>query len=378
MMVILFDLDGVLLQPHAYHQALRDTVDFVGKAIGYRSVVLTKDDIELFESVGVTTEWDSSAICAALLLRGMWSIHPERRLPSAPPLPPAPAHDISAPQFQDFFRSLEVSLAADTSPVVAAERALLNDGFAYTDLQAFALKNILRGAHKPHGSLTHRLFQELVLGSRVFEETYNLEPYLDVAGLLTYLDEPMLTPDLRQQLLAWLKQPGRHAAVFTNRPSRPSLRTQGAPEAEMGLAALGLEVLPMVARGGLAWLAEARGLAADTLLKPSAVHALAALLHAVGHPLEGALQAAAALALDGIGDPVWNEFAGAEICVFEDSAAGLRSVLSAQACLARIGNEVDTILVGVTHSSDKKRSLEVAGGEVFPEMSRAFQAAGLF
>jgi hypothetical protein len=286
-------------------------------------------------------------------------------------------HDQPRPQFQDFFRSLEKLLAADISPVVAAERSLLKDGFAYTETQTIGLQTILRKAHGPHGSLTHRLFQELVLGSRGFENTYDLDAYLDAAGYLTSLDHPLLTSDLREQLLAWLEQPGHHTAVFTNRPSRPSLRTQGAPEAEMGLAAVDLEVLPMVARGGLAWLAEARGLAADTLLKPSAVHALAALLHAVGHPLEGALQAAAALAMDGIGDSVWNEFAGAEIYVFEDSAAGLRSVLSAQACLARIGNEVDTILVGVTQSLDKKRSLEVAGGEVFPEMSKAFQAVGL-
>ncbi len=377
MQVILLDRDGILLEPRAYHRALQDTVGLVGRALGYRTVILTQDDIELFESAGVTSEWDSTAICTALLLRGIWSIHPERRLPPAPPLPRAPVHDIPEPQFQDFFRSLEVSLAAGASPVVAAERSLLKDGFDYTEPQAIALQSILREAHQPYESLTHRLFQELVLGSRVFEETYDLDAYLNAAGYLTSLDQPMLTPDFRQQLLAWLEQPGRHAAVFTNRPSRPSLRIQGAPEAEMGLAAVDLEVLPMVARGGLAWLAEARGLPADTLLKPSAVHALAALLYAVGHPLEAALQAAAALALDGIGDPVWEEVAGAEIYVFEDSAAGLRSLLSAQACLARIGNKVDAILVGVTQSSDKKRSLEVAGGDVFPEMSKAFQAVGL-
>ena len=377
MQVMLFDLDGILLDPRGYHQALRDTVELVGKALGFRDIALTQDDIEMFESVGVTSEWDSTAICSALLLRGTWEIFPERELPSAPPLPPAPAHDISEPQFQDFFRSIEVSLAADTSPVVAAERALLNDGFAYTDPQAFALQNILRGAHNPHGSLTHRLFQELVLGARGFESAYNLEAYLDAAGYLTSLDHPILTSDLREKLLAWLELPGHHAAVFTNRPSRPSLRTRDAPEAEMGLATADLGQLPLVARGGLAWLAETRGLPSHTLLKPSEVHTLAAVLHAAGHPLEASLQAAASLALDGIGDPVWEVFAGAKIYAFEDSAAGLRSLLSAQACLARIGNEVDTILVGVTQSSDKKKSLEVAGGEVFPEMSRAFQAVGL-
>ena len=377
MQVMLFDLDGILLEPRGYHQALRDTVGLVGKALGFREIVLTQDDIELFESVGVTSEWDSSAICAALLLRGTWGIFPERELPPAPPLPRAPVHDQPGPQFQDFFRSLENLLAADTSPVVAAERALLKDGFAYTEAQTIGLQTILRGAHRPHGSLTHRLFQELVLGSRAFENTYDLEAYLDAAGYLTSLDHPILTSDLRKQLLAWLEQPGQHAAVFTNRPSRPSLRTQDAPEAEMGLAAVDLEELPLVARGGLAWLAESRGLPSDTLLKPSEVHALAALLHAAGHPLEAALQAAAALALDGNGDPVWEGLAGAEIYAFEDSATGLRSVRSAQASLARIGIAVKLVLIAVTQSSRKRTSLEVAGGDVFPDMSKALHAVGL-
>jgi phosphoglycolate phosphatase-like HAD superfamily hydrolase len=377
MQVMLFDLDGILLEPRGYHQALRDSVGMVGKALGFREIILTQDDIELFESVGVTSEWDSTAICAALLLQGTWGMFPERELPSAPPLPQTPMHELPKPQFRNFFRSLESSLAADTSPVVAAERSLLKDGFAYTEAQTIGLETILRKAHGPHGSLTHRLFQELVLGSRGFENTYDLEAYLDAAGYLTTLDQPMLTSDLRQQLLAWLKQPGHHAAVFTNRPSRPSLRIQDAPEAEMGLAAVDLKELPLVARGGLSWLAESRGLPSDTFLKPSEVHALAAVLHAAGHPLEAALQAAAALALDGIRDPVWEKFAGAEIYAFEDSAVGLRSVRSAQASLTRIGIAVELVLIAVTQSSRKKTSLEAAGGDVFPDMSEALHAVCL-
>ncbi|MEE9216222.1 MAG: hypothetical protein V3U32_02200 [Anaerolineales bacterium] len=377
MMVILFDLDGILLEPLAYHRALQDTVGLVGKALGYRTVILTQDDIELFESVGVTSEWDSAAICAALLLRGIWTIYPDRGLPPAPALPRARMHDLPKPQLQDFFRSLESSISADTSPVVVAEHSLLNDGFAYTESQTIALQTILRMAHQPYRSLTHRIFQELVLGSRVFQDTYDLEAHLDVDGYLTSLDHSILTADLREQLLAWLEQPGHHAAVFTNRPSRPSLRAQDAPEAEMGLAAVDLEELPLVARGGLAWLAESRGLPPDTLLKPSAVHTLAALLHAAGHPLEAALQAAAGLALDEIRDPIWEDFAGAEIYAFEDSAAGLRSVRSAQAILARVGIAVEPVLIAVTQSSRKRKSLQVAGGDVFPDMLKAFQAVGL-
>ena len=51
MRILLFDLDGVLLEPRGYHRALRETVTLVGQWLGYRRVTLTPEDIELFESV---------------------------------------------------------------------------------------------------------------------------------------------------------------------------------------------------------------------------------------------------------------------------------------------------------------------------------------
>ncbi len=377
MRILLFDLDGVLLEPRGYHEALRETATLVGQWLGYRRVTLTREDIELFESVDVTSEWDSAAICAALLLRDAWTISPDLMLGSAPPSPDRPTHDLPAPDFQAFFRSEQ--MAPDergTLPTLLAERSLLSDGGKYSESQVAALRGMLRGARQIHGSLTHRLFQEMVLGSQVFRDTYGMKPNLPSRDGLLADDRPMLPATARERLLNWLRHTDHHAAVFTNRPSKGPQDAIGAPEAELGLVAAELELLPLVGRGGLAWLAEQRGLAPDRLLKPSAVHALAALRRATGEPLEAALQSAAALTLDEQSDSGWRVFAGAEIFVFEDSVKGLHSLRAAQGHLESLGVTCRPILVGVAKSPHKRQGLEAAGAQMFSDVEQALRRSG--
>ena len=376
MRILLFDLDGVLLEPRGYHRALRETTTLVGQWLGYRRVTLTRGDIELFESVDVTSEWDSAAICAALLLRDAWTISPDLMLATAPPSPDQPTHDLPAPDFQAFFRSEQMAPERGTLPTLLAERSLLSDGYDYSDSQIAALRGMLRGARQIHGSLTHRLFQEMVLGSQVFRDTYSMKPYLPSRDSLLADDRPMLPAAARERLLNWLRRTDHHAAVFTNRPSEGPQDAIGAPEAELGLAAAELEHLPLVGRGGLAWLSEQRGLAPDRLLKPSAAHALAALRRATGEPLEAALRAAAALTLDEQGDSGWRVFAGAEIFVFEDSVKGLHSLRAAKVRLESLGVACRPILVGVTKSLHKRQGLEAAGAQMFSDIEQAMTQSG--
>ena len=375
MKIFLFDMDGVLLEPRGYHEALIETVAVVGRALGFRELAITKADIEVFEASGVTSEWDSTAICTALLMRDAWEISPDNLLPSAPPLPQLAIHDLPSPDFRGFFGSRRMAPVYGSRPTQLAEESLLSDGTAYTEAQVSALQSLLRGARSPLGSLTHLLFQELVLGSRLFQDTYGVETHLNTEGTLLTRDRPSLAPQTRNRLLAWLEVPDHHAAVFTNRPSRAPQGSTGAPEAELGLELTELEMLPLVGRGGLAWLEEQRGLAPGALLKPSATHALVALRQAIGDSLGVALQAAAALALDQEDDPGWANLEGAEITVFEDSAEGLASVAAARACLVDIGVSMQAILLGVTQSLPKRQALEAAQAEVFPSLAEALGAA---
>ncbi len=85
--ILLLDLDDVLIRQVAYHQSLKECVERISRWCGFGATRLTDEDIAVFESLGVTSEWDSSAICAALLLDRAWSVDPELRLPELPTAP---------------------------------------------------------------------------------------------------------------------------------------------------------------------------------------------------------------------------------------------------------------------------------------------------
>jgi len=371
MKVLLFDMDGVLIHARAYHRALQDTVSMVGEALGYKNVDLRVDVIELIESVGITSEWDSAAICCALLLKDIWQMSPLADLPKHPPLPRIPKHDLPMPDFRGFFNSQRMSDHPDTSGLLRAEAALLKDG-GYLETQVESVRSLLRGARFINGSITHRLFQEFVLGSDVFKMTYGFSGYLHVEGYLLSDDQPALSSDRYNQLLDWLDQEGHRAVVFTNRPSKPPPGYFDTPEAELGLSVVGLESLPLIGRGGLAWVAERRGLEPEIFLKPSPVHVLAALCCAMGFSREEALNRAVSLVVDQKMDEKCKSFSGAEVYVFEDSIKGFRSAQQAADIFSHLGVTFQLHLIGVSDSEEKQHALRLAGAkEVFGNLDSA-------
>jgi len=370
MKILLFDMDGVLLEARAYHQALREVVESIGCALGFQQIGLTQEDIHFFESVGVTSEWDSSAICYALMLDRVWELEPERMLPTEPPLPLVESHDLAVPDFRAFFRLLDAKRSATVTSLVDAERLLLAQ-CDRTPAQVKTLRGIFRNARQVDGSLTHRLFQELILGSRVFAELYDLEASKASDGYLLTLDLPALDKGQTKQLLAWLAKDDHSAAIFTNRPSKPPGGFFDTPEAELGLKLVGLDGVPIVGHGSLAWMTEKRGLQMGALLKPSPVHVLAALRCAMGEDVDQALQMAVSLVLDGNMDEGWFHLEGAQVTVFEDAAKGLQSALAAQEALKQQGISFNLVLRGVSPDENKAYWLRAAGARVFENLSAA-------
>jgi hypothetical protein len=368
--LLLLDLDEVLIQQRAYHQALKECVERVGRWCGFRAVRLTDEDIALFESLGVTSEWDSSAICAALLLDRAWSVNADCTLPDSPAAPDGHLHDLPVPDFQAF---LHATLERGVSGMEArqrTERRLVHER-DYTPAQREMLQTILRYAYDEERSLTNRIIQELTLGSEVFESCYSRPAAIPGPGFLRTMDAPLVSPQTAAQLVQWSVTPGRQAVVFTARPSRLPDGTGGTPETEIGLDRLGLSALPFISMGHLDWLCGQRGLVPQSLLKPSPVHALAALRLAVGDSVSEALAAAAHLELDERDDGGWERLDEAQVFVFEDSFRGLLSARGAQATLNRIGGRLSLDLRGVTRQEVKRRSLESAGGVVYPDFASA-------
>ena len=375
--ILLFDMDDVLLEAHGYHRALQDTVLLIATSLGYENVSLTLDDIAVFEASGVTSEWDSSAICAALMLQKAWSIDPKKQLPSEANLISNNKINIEPPDFSLFATALGESSLKSLRPRVRAERLIINNADHLTKLQKNLILDILNNARRIDGSLTHRVFQELILGSIEFKRTYNLEPFFNTESYLNKYDLPTLSSKQHALLIEWLQHPGHCGVILTN---RPSLAPQGyfcTPEAEIGAQLVGLDRLPIAGFGGLIWLSDTHGLGQEVYIKPSPVHALTALRLALGDSQENALETAAALAVDNQLDPTWQQLQNAQVSVFEDTVGGLESLLAASLCLQTFDIRFEIQLFGISSNFQKRISLESVGACLYPTLSPALKAANI-
>lgn len=380
--ILLFDMDGVLLAPHGYHRAMQSTVEIVARLLGFEGHGLSAAEIALFEAGGVTCEWDTNAICAALMLQAAWAEGEPEPAGLPPLLNPGAVVNTSknngrqAPDFGQFARVLGRSGPATQPPLERAEALLCPASSRQDSPQTAAMRRILQTGRTFAASLTHQIQQELVLGSELFTRTYGQPARLRTPGYLLTYDAPRLSPAERQGLLAWLGVPDRRAVIFTNRPSLAPVPGASTPEAEIGARLVGLEELPILGWGGLVWLAGQRGANPDLLSKPAPIHALAALRRACGDSPEAALQAAADLALDGRIDPGWQRLAGAQVTVFEDAIVGLLSLNAAGQILQAAGVPLAIRLVGVSAQPEKQVALAGAGAQVFSSLPEALRAAG--
>lgn len=371
MNILLFDMDDVLLKPGGYHRALQQTVRLVAACLGFPPLDFAEADILAFESSGVYSEWDTAAICAALLLKRAWWVNPSIHLPTDARQPLGDSLAISPPNFRRFAALLGKPELTGLRPLERAERLLLSRNNNFTPDQAQQLRSILRNARSAEGSLTHCIFQELVLGSQVYAQTYDLPAILNSPSYLSLYDRPLISSQEVQGLIQWLERPNHRGAIFTSRPSRPLPGVFSTPEAELGAALVGLERLPILGLGGLLWLSEQRQAGAQAFVKPSPVHVLSALLLALDIPMGTCLQEAASLALEGRAGSLWSGLEGARAIVFDDSPAGLESAKSAAACLRTAGVSLQIELIGIAADSAKVEVLRRMGAQTYPTLSQA-------
>lgn len=365
--ILLFDMDGVLLESAGYHKALTETVRLIGEALGYKNVELTPADIAAFEAAGITSEWDSSVICFIWLMLPLWERFPSLGIPATLTEGLFPREYGLAPKWEALFDKLNQPLSEFGNPVFRAEQIL-----ASGHPREQNIRQIFYEAYSIEKSLTYRIFQELVLGSLFFAETYSLLPWFEAESFLSQFDRPNLIPDESAKLLNWLAEDGHRAAIFTNRPS--GYGGLSTPEAEIGARRVGLAALPIVGYGDMLWLSQQRGVDVGALRKPSPAHTLAALQRARGMDAKTALHLAADLALDGKNVSDWHQFQGVEVHVFEDTSAGLKSAQAAQGILQELGLNSFWHFLGISAVEAKQTALRSVGAEVFSSLSEALMA----
>lgn len=391
--ILLFDLDGVLITPGGYHRALQATVNHFSRRMGLGDLAPDEAEIESLEINGLTSEWDSSAICLAVLVTDLWRRDPQLRLPGtwegilsairarAARLRPQPGYArwgerISAarlPRTPAPRAALALLLAATQSGETKGRRQEL----------AKALEILLGQTRDFRSSITMRVFQHFTLGAEGFRLTYAEEPSLETTSLLRESDAPTLSAEETQDLVSCTSNGETRAAVFTLRLTKPVMPSavggEYAPEAEVTLERVGLAHWPVVGFGQLRWLAGERHVYSDAYLKPSPVHALAAMAKTLGATDEDALLSACRLFEEDRLTGALTSFQDGEmdLHVFEDSPSSLRGVKQAVDLLRGHGAEVALHPWGIGSSPLRRKALQGSGYPVFGNVGQALIEAGI-
>jgi hypothetical protein len=238
----------------------------------------------------------------------------------------------------------------------------------HTPHQEQVLRDLILGARLAEISLTHRTFQELILGSTEFSRTYDFSAALNSESYLLKYDRSNLSPAESARLRTWLSIPDHTAAVITSRPSRPPAGIFSTPEAELGAKLVGLEDIPILGWGGMCWLGLQRQVDPQTFLKPSPVHALAGLRMAQGESQENSLSKAADLVQTGRIGSGWEQFEDAQVSIFEDTPAGIKSLQGAKEMLNKAGIHIETGSYGIAQKPVKINALKANGALIFPSL----------
>ena len=351
---LLFDMDGVLLRPGGYQQALQASITRIGKALGAPATVITSGQIAHFEALSVTNEWDTLAICTALILLEVWQVDSKIRLEA----PITQKKSAILPKKPDFQKFLESFHEVGPLPGLSAFDKIKYDNPGLDPDQMRHLWEILSNCRDIYHSLTLPMHQETVLGSPSFQANYNILPQLNTESYLLKYDRPLISVEQVASLIAWLEDHHHHAGVLTNRPNATPQGYVSAPEAELGVRLVGLQGIPVLGSGILNWFAETQcGLHPHVFLKPHPVHTLALCQMCLGHSAVEALRMAVNLS-QGITDrDSWLPLNSAKVTIFEDSVKGLQSGLAAQAKLEEIEIPIELTLIGVSDNPTKITAL---------------------
>jgi len=363
----LFDMDGVLLKPNGYHQSLRASVIRIGKALGAPLTDISDDQIAHFESLSVTNEWDTLAICTALILLQAWKVDGKIRLNGLTHAP-----EILLENYPDFDTFLNSFSNVGGLPGQSAYIKIINDDPWLNQSQRLHLKEVLYHCRDIYRSLTLSVHQESVLGSHAFQELYKLQPNLNTDSFLLKYDRPILSDENKNLFRNWLNSPDNYAGILTNRPSSCPPGFLSAPEAELGAKLVGFEDLPILGSGLLAWFAITHCQLRDdhTFLKPNPVHALALLQLCIGLPPVSALKAAVDLWRGDSDRSNWVFLENASVTIFEDAVKGLQCGIAARDLLKKQGISINLQRIGVTYNHIKRKALEGIADIVIPEINQ--------
>lgn len=394
--VFLFDIDGVLVEPHGYRGSVLTTLQYFTDQFGIPTSLLPDEDIiDLCEANQITSEWDIVPICLAILLENLLVLNPDITLPTSM-RQITNLSIINMPtkiEYEKPIRFISEHLQPGIFPAESVLSLVMDSTWENQETNPFLLH--LREQHLIHALLsntrdvqvcrTTRIFQHYSLGSELFSQVYHDNAEFYSPSFLATADRPKIADGIAKQLQFMQKEGKLFLCAYTLRPSLPpedlKIDHYGfPPEAEMALSMVQMDQIPLIGYGQMRCLADHIGVEPKSLLKPSPVQALAAMFASfISSEWEALLLANYFVNGDNLIDanPInflekqTGNLPDLDIHVFEDSAGGIQAVRKAAHILSSKGIHVNTNYWGITDNKEKERALKLVNASVFSSTNKA-------
>lgn len=350
--IVALDVDGVLVRPLAYRQAVSLTIAFFANRLGIDPREFTVDDrnresgrnMSHFEAEGIHDPWDVSAIIVSLM-----------RLKKA-------GIDVSPGEALEMFRAN--ATPQSHPPEVILEQLKSRYEQTIPDiLESIAIT--LSKTRDPFSNEVTSVFQEYVLGKDAFEETYGKVSQTGAEeSLIRTKDQSLIDAEGRKEIER-ISQNGGMVVIYTGRPGLPPHDAPRepadgfAPEAELAVEKSRVKPIGIVSMGSMEWLGRLTNTPVESLTKPNPTQALAAILSALrGRTDVQVLMDAYTWGQTGVApqevEPFIKNNNVLKLVVVEDSPSGVRAFMNAKKILENQGVKTQLTAIGVHGVSFEK------------------------
>ena len=391
MNILLFDIDGVLIDDRGYRAGIVATVNLYSRIMGQGDRAPNPAEVEIFHAHGYTNEWDICPFAIGALIVSTLRAHPDLSLTPAPLDHLLPQFQAAPPGPVDYGDWVTATRGKPGRPSERARSALsevlnsltVSDTTRSASLSALA--ELLNDPYDFSNATVTQVFQEHALGSSVFEEVYRRRPRYDIRSLLYDEDRAALNAAARATLLNLMSECGVRVCVYTARPSLPPADildwlTDSArapigfsPEAELGLQLIELSDLPLIAMGRMQWLAARVGSKVEYLTKPAPIQALAAIIAAITRRESEALLSAYRLVSEGALSESMVDLQSRpiEVWVIEDATIGVHAAAGAVDLLQKQNVDVTLHALGISAGGPNAEALTALCEAVFPTVNES-------
>ena len=388
---LVLDIDGVLLEAQGYRLACMDTINDFLAQMGQPELSVDREVTDLFESSGISCEWDMVPLALAAFVNYYCGVTGEI-LPDVFP----PRCERSVFPDNASFKQMLLRQISEYSRLLDPDSTSINAIYdAYLKANGSGLDHLWRQSFRDRFFVNtldpwkSPFFAELMnrlLGSEEFRSFYGMEPPFECGSYLETKDR-LLISDSNRALLPELPEKEIYPVVMTYRPTKYPAKAGNKgknyfvndPEGECALRLLGWtdDRVRMVGTGSLCFIEEKYELRRECYVKPHPFHALASVMTAIcGDEIE-ALEAAHQLCAadpEKSGSPVAKWFRAGEtlrLAVFEDSVSGIKSVRNAAEVLRKWGYDASAIACGIRTTEEKNKLLSDTGAKLYNNINDA-------